>query len=586
MLNTNKISVLKSRLEAHIAQIYPDINASTYADQLVAAMAYPAQSAPELTTNNPWNEEDLVVICYANSIYAKDKVPLQTLREFCCKNFKDLVTTVHILPFYPYCADDGFSVIDYMQVNDQFGDWQDVAAIGENFRVMADLVINHCSRRSKWFDNFIEGKKPGRDYFQLGSPAEDLSQVVRPRASDLLYPVETVDGIKYVWCTFSHDQMDLNFANPELLLEFVRIVRYYLEQGVSVFRLDAIAFIWKEAGTSCINLPQTHEIVRLFRALVEHYDPRVLLITETNIPDRENLTYFGNGNEAHMVYNFPLPPLLLNTLWSGDCTALSRWIMSLPPAQDGTTYFNFIASHDGIGLRPVEGLLDKKQQKALVKTAQKFGGQISSRALENNKLKPYEINISLFSALSGTHQGKDTWGVQRMVCAHAIMMSLEGIPAFYIHSLLGTENDLEKLKRLGQSRAINRHNWILGEIEEKLVDSSSHHSQLFEKLSGLIRIRKCQPAFHPNAVQFTLQLGPGLFGVWRQSAGRKQSIFSVTNVTDQPSEISLAQINLTSTSNWRDLISGQELPDRLAALELQPYQTVWISNSDGLSQFL
>lgn len=569
-----------------MANIYPDINASIYVDRLVAAMEYPCTPAPDLTTRNPWSEQDFVVITYANSIYAKNQIPLATLRDFLNEHLKDLVTIVHILPFYPYCADDGFSVIDYLQVNDQFGDWRDVSAIGDDYRLMADLVINHCSRRSKWFDNFIKAKSPGKGYFQTASPADDLSEVVRPRASDLLYPVETESGIQYVWCTFSHDQMDLNFANPELLIEFVRIIRFYLEQGVTVFRLDAIAFIWKELGTSCINLPQVHEIVRLLRALVDQYDPRVLLITETNIPDRENLTYFGNGNEAHMVYNFPLPPLLLNTLWSGDSSALNRWIMSLPPAQDGTTYFNFIASHDGIGLRPVEDLLDEQEQAAMVSTAQNFGGQISSRALENNQLKPYEINISLFSAMKGTHKGEDKWGLERMLCAHAIMMSLEGIPAFYIHSLLGTENDLEKLERLGQSRAINRHNWILDEIEEKLADADSHHANLFNKLSELIKIRKRQPAFHPNAVQFTLQLGPTLFGVWRQSSNRQQSIFSITNVTDSEVEFSLTQINLISTSNWKDLISGDSLPDRFGNLFLKPYQTLWITNADGLSHFL
>lgn len=586
MSNTSTSKILESKLIAHIGQIYPEIDAGVYAAQLIEAMDYPDKPTAALGARNPWSEQDLVVITYANSIYSKDKTPLRTLRNFINKNLKDLVTIVHILPFYPYCADDGFSVIDYLEVNDQFGDWDDVSAIGDDYRLMADLVINHCSRRSKWFDNFMKAKSPGKDYFQTASPADDLSEVVRPRASELLYPVETESGIQYVWCTFSHDQMDLNFANPELLLEFVRIIRFYLEQGISVFRLDAIAFIWKELGTSCINLPQVHEIVRLLRALVDYYDPRVLLITETNIPDRENLTYFGNGNEAHMVYNFPLPPLLLNTLWSGDSTALNRWIMSLPPAQDGTTYFNFIASHDGIGLRPVEDLLDEEEQAAMVNTAQKFGGQISSRVLENNQLKPYEINISLFSALSGTHQGEDQWGIERMLCAHAVMMSLEGIPAFYIHSLLGTENDLEKLDRLGQSRAINRHNWVLEEVEEKLADVDSHHSQLLTQMSELIQIRKNQPAFHPNAVQFTLQLGPEFFGVWRQSSGRQQSIFSVTNVTDQPRKISLTQINLISTSVWKDLISGDEFSDRFACLDLHPYQTVWISNTDGLSQFL
>ncbi len=574
----------ESRLIAHIVKIYPQIDAKEYASTLVETMAYPHQSTAALEDLNPWSADDVVLITYANSIYSKGQVPLTTLHKFLNKNFKDLVSIVHILPFYPYCADDGFSVIDYMQVNDQFGSWDDIESISQDYKLMADLVINHCSRRSQWFENFKNGAHPGEGYFQLASPADDLSDVVRPRATDLLYPVETASGLKYVWCTFSHDQMDLNFANPDLLLEFVRIIRFYLAQGISVFRLDAIAFIWKQLGTSCLNLPQAHEIVRLFRSLVDQYDPRVILITETNIPDRENLTYFGNGNEAHMVYNFPLPPLLLNTLWTADCSALNRWIMSLPPAQDGTTYFNFIASHDGIGLRPIEELLGEKEQKALVKTAQKFGGQISWRALEDNKLKPYEINISLFDAFSGTHKGKDKWGIERMLCAHAIMMSLEGIPAFYIHSLLGTTNDMEKLERLGQSRAINRHNWVLDELEAILDDESSHHADLFGQLGALIRTRKKQPAFHPNAVQFTLQLEKGMFGVWRQSVGRRQSIFSISNVTDKTTKLSLAQINLISTSEWMDLISGKPIPDRLCDIEIQPYQTVWISNADGDEQ--
>ena len=570
---------LETKLIAHIGKIYPKIDAAKYAQDLVQAMDCPDNAQPLLDSPNPWTEKDFVVISYANSIHADGQVSLNTLHEFLKTRFDDLISILHILPFYPYCSDDGFSVIDYMRVDEGFGDWPDVSTISKDYQLMADLVINHCSRRSKWFDNFIQGKSPGDNYFQLASPADDLSAVVRPRASDLLYPVETKSGTKYVWCTFSHDQMDLNFANPDLLLEFVRIVRFYLSQGISMFRLDAIAFIWKEVGTSCINLPQTHEIVRLFRTLVDHYDPRVLLITETNIPDRENLTYFGNGNEAHMVYNFPLPPLLLHTLWSGDCQALSRWIMSLPPAQDGTTYFNFIASHDGIGLRPVEELLGDKKQKALVKTAQKFGGQVSWRSLENNELKPYEINISFTSAMQGTHKGKDDLGVQRMICAHAIMMSLEGIPAFYIHSLLGTENDLEKLRRLGQNRAINRHNWVLDELNEFLEDESSSHAVLLEGLKRLMRIRREQPAFHPNAVQFTLQLGKGVFGVWRQSSDRRQSIFAISNVTNKEAKFSLAQINLISTSKWSDLISGDQFPDRLAEVQIKAYQTLWITNA-------
>lgn len=581
MLDESDLSELIGRLRTHIGLIYPQADSNEVANCLIEAMQYPAKACMPPPQYDPWDESDLVLITYGNSIFDEQEKPLVSLKHFLDERLKDLVSIVHILPFYPFSSDDGFSVIDYEQVNPQLGDWPDVRAIADEYRLMADLVINHCSRKSQWFENFIKGESPGKGYFFTASPAADLGEVIRPRASELLYPVETAEGVQFVWCTFSHDQMDLNFQNLDVLYAFVRIIRHYLAQGVRVFRLDAIAFLWKEVGTSCLNLPQTHEMVRLIRALVEYYDREVLLITETNIPDRENLTYFGNGNEAHMVYNFPLPPLLLHTLWSGDASALSRWIMSLPPAQMGTTYFNFIASHDGIGMRPVEDLLDDAAQEALVQTAQSLGGKVSWRALSEHQLKPYELNISLYDALGGTHQGIDEMAHERMVCAHAIMLSLEGIPAFYIHSLVGTRNDYEKLERLGQSRAINRHNWIASEIKQQLDDPNSPHSRLFAALARLIRIRKRQPAFHPSAVQYTLQLGPGLFGVWRQSLDRRQSIFAIANVNKEKATLPLGQLNLISIDDWGDLVSGEAVKERGSYLELAPYQVCWLSNRDG-----
>ena len=316
---------------------------------------------------------------------------------------------MHILPFYPWSSDDGFAVLDYSSVNEALGDWSDISAIAADYQLMADLVVNHCSGRSLWFDNFLKGRSPGKGYFFTASPDDDLSQVVRPRTSPLLREVETSEGTQYVWCTFSHDQVDLDFRNPQVLKQFVSILRQYMDHGVRIFRLDAVAFLWKIPGTNCLNLEETHEIVRLMRTLVEHVSADALLITETNIPNRENLSYFGNANEAHCVYNFSLPPLLVNTLITGDCTYLKHWMMSMPPAQNGTAYFNFIASHDGIGLRPAEGLLSEREVETLVATMQQFGGNVSYRALEDGERKPYEINISLFDALQGTTSGPDAW---------------------------------------------------------------------------------------------------------------------------------------------------------------------------------
>lgn len=331
-------------------------------------------------------------------------------------------------------------------------------------------------------------------------------------------------------------------------------------------------------GTSCINLEQTHEAVRLLRTLIEYAQPDAIIITETNIPNRENLAYLGNANEAHAIYNFSLPPLLVNALITGDCHYLKSWLMSMPPAQNGTTYFNFIASHDGIGLRPAEGLLEDEELTVLVNTMQNFGGRISWRASENGQQKAYEINIALYDALQGTTKGTDKWGFQRFMCAHAIMLGLEGIPGIYIHSLLATSNDYERVKNTSHNRAINRHKWQYDALQEQLESPYSQHHRVLNAMGDLLTIRRQQVAFHPNATQFTLQLGSKIFGFWRQSIDRRQSIFCLSNICDETQEVHLSDINLVGTDEWIDLITKQPIYATDCSLELAPYQTMWISN--------
>ncbi|NMP30481.1 alpha-amylase [Thalassotalea sp. M1531] len=579
---SDSLNALIQKVTQQLAVIYHDValdmTHQALAERLVNEMRIGETDTPPAPYSNHWSEQDVIMITYGDSLIKAGEKPLNTLRDFADNYLQDHVNCIHILPFFPYSSDDGFSVIDYSSVNESLGDWQDIQAIAQDKKLMSDLVINHCSSRSLWFENFVKGEGQGHDYFFTANPHDDLSQVVRPRTSPLLRRTETANGEQYVWCTFSHDQVDLDFRNPEVLSQFIKIIRQYLDNGVRIFRLDAVAFLWKVAGTKSINLPQTHEVVRLLRTLIEHAKSDAVIITETNIPNTQNLTYFGNANEAHCIYNFSLPPLLINTLITGNCLYLKRWLMSMPPAQDGTTYFNFIASHDGVGLRPAEGLLSDPEIGELINTMKSFGGAISWRTSESGEQKAYEMNISLFDALQGTTNGPDKWGMQRFICAHAIMLALEGIPGIYIHSLLGTRNDYEKLKNTHHNRAINRHRWDYPTLEEKLADQDNPHAKVLNQMLTLIDIRTNQKAFHPNATQFTLHLGLSLFGFWRQSLDRRQSVFCVTNVTDQPVELPISELNLVITESWLDLISGLEISDLTKAIELQPYQTVWLSN--------
>ena len=579
MAATGGMRDLRARVRKHLEQIYGPTRARRLVTPLVEAMGYDGMPAQPEAYRNRWDEQDCWVITYAGTIHESGRAGLRTLLEFLDEHFADAINGVHVLPFFPYSSDDGFAVIDYLKVDRKAGSWKDIRAIADKYRLMADLVINHGSSQSQWFKNFIARKDPGKDYFKEASAEDDLSQVVRPRSTPLRHRVETADGERWVWCTFGPDQIDFDFSNPQVLLRFVEIIHHYLANGIRVLRLDAVAFLWKEPGTTSLHDQRTHEIVKLLRTLVEYYDPDVMLITETNVPNRDNLTYFGNANEAHAIYNFSLPPLLIHTLLTGDCRHLKTWIMSMPPARNGTAYLNFIASHDGVGLRPADGLLSSTEMTNLLDTLTSFGGRISIRTGPDGQPHPYEVNISLFDALSGTIAGPDDLQMARFICAHAIMLALEGIPAIYIHSLLGTPNDLEAVAETGRSRSINRHVWGREEIEAQLRKKNSTHSRVLSALLSLLRLRRAQKAFHPNAIQFTLHLGLEIFGVWRQSMDREQDVFCISNITDKPQSVALENVNLVSTVAWRDLISGTPVSEGQNQLELDPYQTVWLSNA-------
>ncbi|MEQ9695813.1 sugar phosphorylase [Shimia sp. SDUM112013] len=574
-------NLFNTRLTELIRQVYPDLEVDILASQVIDAF-WPEGShrrkRSRVPSNRLWSEHDAVLITYGDTIRDGKHKPLDVLDDFLTRNIAGVVNGVHILPFFPFSSDDGFAVMDYRAVNPQLGDWQDINRIAQRFHLMSDLVLNHVSSQGQWFNDYRQGKAPYDRFFFEASPEDDLSQVVRPRTTPLLQEVETRDGPRHVWCTFSHDQVDLDFSNPEVLLEILRIIRLHIDSGVRILRLDAVAFLWKEPGTNCIHLPQTHAIVQLLRLLCDYATETVVLLTETNVPRSENLSYFGNRNEAHAIYNFPLPPLILHAMQSGRATFLHRWQSAMPPAQMGCAYLNFTASHDGIGLRPAEGVLPPEEKARMIETVQAAGGLVSMRALPDGREEPYELNCSLFDAMGQTFEGEDSFHLQRFLCSQTIVMSLEGIPAFYIHSFLATPNDHEAVARRGMNRAINRHRWHYPDLLDRLADPASDQTRVMHGLSERLRLRARQPAFHPNATQFTLAMEPRLFGVWRQSLDRHQSIFAIHNVSRDTVLVSPSTINLIEGDHWTDLLSGEDIHPVGPEIPFAPYQCRWISN--------
>ncbi len=572
-------SNFSARLSSLLHFIYPDVDSHILGSQVVEAF-WPEDThrrrQPRKPGNNLWTQNDAVLITYGDSLIDGYHKPLDLMHDFLLNHMKGVVNGVHILPFFPFTSDDGFAVTDYRKVNPQLGEWADITRIGSEFHLMSDLVLNHVSSQGVWFNAYRQGQKPYDKFFFEADPSDDVSMVTRPRTTPLLQEVETAMGTRYVWCTFSHDQIDLDFRNPDVLLEIVRIIRLHIDMGVRIIRLDAVAFLWKELGTNCIHLPQTHAVIQLMRLLMDYATETVILLTETNVPKAENLSYFGRRNEAHVVYNFPLPPLTLHAMMSGSARYLNDWQRTMPPAPLGCAYLNFTASHDGIGMRPAEGLLPPPEIGQIIDTIHEIGGKVSMRSLPGGGEAPYELNCTFFEAMGRTFKGTDDLHFDRFLCSQTIPMSLEGIPAFYIHSMLATPNDLEAVERRGMNRAINRHRWDYPELQEKLADPETIHALVLAALSERLKIRAQQPGFHPNATQFTLNVDDRIFGLWRQSLDRAQSIFALHNVSDETIEIPQADLNLIADESWVDLLSGETI--KAGPVEMAPYQCRWITN--------
>ena len=564
-----------------LEQIYPDQVEENFLLRIQNLLDDYREYLP-VTPPTILNQSDSFLITYGDQFQKSGEQPLQTLRQFCKDYLQGIVTGIHILPFFPYTSDDGFSVKDYLQVNPELGSWDDIEQIAADFRLMVDAVINHCSSQHIWFQKFLAGEQPFTDYFICVSPQTDLSMVIRPRTSPLLTPFETTHGVKYLWTTFSADQIDLNFKNQELLLEILKILLEYVRHGAQVIRLDAVAYLWKEVGTPCIHLPQTHWIVQLFRAILNIFAPYVYLITETNVPHVENLSYFGDGhNEAQMVYNFALPPLVLHAIQRGDASYLTKWAshLSLPSSQ--VTFFNFLASHDGIGLNPVSGILPETEINLLIETAQQLGGYVSCKNNTDGTQTPYELNINYFDALGDPSLkiSMDTH-VRRFAVAQAIMLALQGVPGIYVHSLFGSRGWNEGVKITGQKRTINRQKFSDTAIRHELCTNGSLRNRVFAEYSRLLKARASTIAFHPQAAQKVLDLSRQLFALERISPQSEQRVLCLHNVSNQ--ELTVQIPREYHNLQLKDLLHPN-LPvfSNLPSIQLSPYQALWLEIKDG-----
>ncbi|AOP83094.1 sucrose phosphorylase [Enterobacter hormaechei] len=561
---------VNAKIKKLINHIYGESFSDAHLNVLLTKLEKAAVNITEKRKSG-WDEKDVVLITYADQFSAKGEKALPVFTRFYNEWLSRTFSHVHLLPFYPWSSDDGFSVIDYHEVAPETGTWRDVAELKQSASLMFDFVCNHMSAKSEWFANYLAQKPGYEDFFISVDPETDLSAVTRPRALPLLTPFTLHDGsVRHLWTTFSDDQIDLNFASPQVLIAMVDVLLHYLMEGARYIRLDAVGFMWKIPGTTCIHLEQTHCLIQLFRAITDAVAPGTVIITETNVPHKDNISYFGDGeNEAQMVYQFSLPPLVLHAVHRQDVKALCQWAGSLALPSTHTTWFNFLASHDGIGLNPLRGILPESEILSLVDKLQQEGALVNWKNNPDGTRSPYEINVTYLDALS-LRDSSDDERIARFILAHAVLLSFPGVPAVYIQSILGSRNDYEGVERLGYNRAINRKKYTAGQVDLELNNKKSIRYQIYSRLSELIAIRRGERAFHPDSQAIFDAIGEHILKIVRvaENGERMTALFNFSNKM---------QTVYGQTLFGTELLSGQDISG--TELTLNPWQVMWIKEN-------
>lgn len=554
-------------IQGLLEEIYDGKLSPVLLDDLITRIEV-ARNQISYTAKQEWDEKDVVLITYADQFTNKEQKTLSVFDGFYRQHLVNIFNIVHLLPFYPYSSDDGFSVINYQQVNPVAGDWKDIRKLGLSARLMFDYVCNHISASSEWFLQYLAGNPEYENYFISMNENSDLSAVTRPRRSPLLTPFRCENGeTRHVWTTFSADQIDLNFAHPDVLRDMLDVLLKYLSEGAEYVRLDAVGYMWKEPGTSCIHLSKTHLLVKLFRAVVDYVSPGTVIITETNVPHQDNISYFGNGfDEAQMVYQFPLPPLVLHAIHSGKGTTLKRWAAGLEACTPATTFFNFLASHDGIGLNPLRGLLPESEILQLVDALQQEGALVSYKNNPDGSTSPYEVNVTYMDALNRQTDDDDI-RLQRFMLAHAILLAFPGVPAVYVQSILGSRNDIQGVENAGHNRAINRQKYDVTKIEQILSEPDSLRARVFSELKELISCRTEQAAFHPSASMNVLACDESIFAFTREKGD--EEIICLFNLSGKKASAFIP------AGDYQVLTCGQHLKCQ-GEIILEAYQYIWL----------
>ncbi|MGF1596945.1 MAG: sucrose phosphorylase [Acidimicrobiales bacterium] len=448
---------------------------------------------------------------------------------------------VHVLPFFHPIdgADAGFDPIDHTMVDPRLGTWADLAALGAGRDLMADLIVNHVSARSTQFVDWAAGG-PASAYdgmfltydavFPGGATEADLLAIYRPRPG-LCFTIKGIAGhSRLVWTTFTSEQIDVDVDHPATGDYFASILDRFQEAGVNLVRLDAVGYAIKRPGTSSFMVPETFEFIG--RLAADCRSRGIEMLVEIHSYHR---TQIEIAAQVDWVYDFALPPLVLDALFRGTNEGLLRWLEIRP-----TNAVTVLDTHDGIGVIDVgrdqtdlgrPGILTQDQIDDLVEGIHRRsgGGSRTATGAAANNLDLYQVNCTYYDALGGDDD--------RYLAARLIQMLVPGVPQIYYVGALAGTNDLALLERTGVGRDINRHHYTRAEIDEAL------ERPVVQRLLALLRWRRRASALFDGTFSVEPSEPDRLVLAWRGA----DSVVATIDLTSAATTIELREAGTSRT---------------------------------------
>ncbi|WP_025027774.1 sucrose phosphorylase [Caldalkalibacillus mannanilyticus] len=419
---------------------------------------------------------------------------LNTLNNVLLKHFSDIFKGgIHILPPFPSSGDRGFAPLTYLEIDPQHGTWEDIQKIGKNHDVLVDLMVNHISRQSSYFQDFLK-KGRNSEYADLFITLDKLWEDGQPKQEDIdkmflrrevpysTFTIEETGEEESVWTTFGKtnpsEQIDLDVKSQQVKDLLTEFFVNFSNNGVKIVRLDAVGYIIKKLGTSCFFVePEIYQFLDWIKELADSLDIELLPEVHSHYSIQYKL-----ADRGFWIYDFILPYTVLDTMINKSSVKLYEYLKNRPEKQ-----FTMLDCHDGIPVKPdMDGLIDTKEARKLVDICLERGSNLSLVLSDEHKAEDgfdvHQIRCSYYSVLNCDDDA--------YLAARAIQLFVPGIPQVYYVGLLAGENDVENVEKTGEGREINRHNFSLEEIEESL------QKDVVQRQLELIRFRNEHPAFN------------------------------------------------------------------------------------------